>query len=105
LVALRRSRLRVVALPALVILLAGCGTNDRVKDPRREDAVKRCLEQAKKIEDGSSRRTAEESCRAAGSGDQSRAREAARQQCLDQARRFPDANARRQAEQACRRIG
>ena len=102
---MRRRLARLAAFAAVALVAGGCGADDIGQDPNRNRAVDRCLDEARKVQDSSARRTAEESCRSARSGDAARARQAAKQQCLDQVRRVPDAAARRQAREACERIG
>lgn len=104
----------LVALALSASTAAGCGVDSpevpdvpevpEVRNPR-DAAVERCFEEARKIRDPGARRTAEEGCRAAGSGDTSGVRDAAREQCLESAKNVPDPGARRRAEAACRRIG
>ena len=98
---LRRLRLLLPALLASALLAAGYGGDGGSEDPRVEEAVDQCLEGTKQIQDEKARKTAEEACKAAESGDEERVKDAALQQCLDAARQFPG-DARKTAEKRCR---
>ncbi|HKP92128.1 MAG TPA: hypothetical protein VJT75_19315 [Thermoleophilaceae bacterium] len=55
-----------------------------------KDAVKQCLEQAKSINDKDARKTAEEACDAAKSGQTDKVKNAVKKQCLDAVNQIPD---------------
>ena len=103
-----RTRSTLVALLAAMTalaLLAGCGAEDTAKDVSGfDEAIKQCREEAKQIEDREARRTAEEACDAADSGNPGELRDAAKDQCLEAARQTTDPQARREAEEACNQI-
>jgi hypothetical protein len=95
----------LATLIAVAAIAAGCGGEDVAKEASGfNDAIEQCREDAKKIEDDETRRTAEEACDAAESGDTDDLRDAAKDQCLEAARETSDADARREAEEACNRI-
>ena len=96
----RRLRLLLPVLLASALLAAGCGDGGS-EDPRVEKAVDDCLEQAKQIKDKQSRKTTEEACKAAESGDDEKVKDAVLEQCLDAAKQFP-ADSRETAEKRCR---
>jgi hypothetical protein len=92
---------------------AGCGSSDKKSSSggsapvgapaNKDEAIKRCLDEAKKLPDADSRKTATAACNAASSGNTNAVKDAARQQCLNAAKGIPDAAARKQAEDACRK--
>ena len=95
----------LAALLALAAIAAGCGGEDVAKEASGfNDAIEQCREEAEKIEDDEARRTAEEACDAAESGETDDLRDAAKDQCLDEARQTSDPDARREAEEACNQI-
>lgn len=91
---------------------AGCGSDDKKSSSggsapvgapaTKDEAIQRCLDEAKKLPDADSRKTAEAACKAASSGNTNAVKEAARKQCLDAAKGIPDATARKTAEDQCR---
>jgi len=99
-VPLRRGTLIALLLAALV---GGCSEEDvpQVEDPRKQEAVERCREEARKIEDPAARDTALAACE----GDREKTEERARRQCLEIARQIPEGPARERAEQGCERVG
>ena len=86
-------------------LVVGCGATDVAKDVSGfDEAIQECRDAAKQIDDPQGRRTAEEACDAADSGDVGELRDAAKDQCLEAARDTRDRQARRDAVEACERI-
>lgn len=87
-------------LLAAVALAAGCGDDDGggnggggdnpVVTPKVEKAVDQCLEQAKSIQDKDARKTTEEACKAAKSGDAGKVESAVKKQCLEAVKQIPD---------------
>ena len=68
------NRLPLAAVLALLLAIAaiaaGCGSEDVAKEASGfNDAIEQCRDEAEKIEDDEARRTAEEACDAAESGD------------------------------------
>ena len=63
-----------------------------------------CLDQAKQLPDEQSRKTAEEACKAAKSGDTSKVKQAAKKQCLDALKQVPDGPQKDQAKERCEAI-
>ena len=95
----------LAVLLAMVAIAAGCGSEDVAKEASGfNDAIEQCRDEAEKIEDDEARRTAEEACDAAESGDTDDLKDAAKDQCLETARETSDAEARREAEEACNQI-
>jgi hypothetical protein len=101
-------------LLAVAALAAGCGGDDNKSDTSGggggggntpasvDEAVKQCLDQAKTVQDKDARKTAEEACKAAKSGDTSKVKDAAKQECLKAVEQIPD-SAKDQKEQAKKR--
>jgi entry exclusion lipoprotein TrbK len=80
---------------AVVLVLAGCGDDDGgggnpAVTPKVEKAVDQCLDQAKSIQDKDARKTAEEACKAAESGDTGEVKSAVKKQCLEAVKQIPD---------------
>ena len=92
---------------------AGCGSDNNTSSSggsapvgapaSKDEAIQRCLAEAKKLPDADSRKTATAACNAASSGNTNAVKDAARQQCLNAAKGITDAAARQQAEDACKR--
>ena len=99
----RRLHVLALLLCACGLLAAGCGDSDNDTPDNKGEAIAKCRDNAKKIDDPSARKTAEAACDAA-SGDQSTdaVKDAAIKQCLDAASSIPDPAARKQARAACR---
>jgi hypothetical protein len=96
----------LAALLATALIAAGCGDsgNGGSASPAVNNAVDKCVEQAKSIKDADSRRTATEACKAAKTGDTGKVKDAARQQCLDQAKQLSDAQAKKTLQERCKAI-
>ena len=95
----------LAAVLAAAAVAAGCGGEDVAKEASGfNDAIEQCRDEAKKVKDPDARRTAEEACDAAESGDTGDLRDAAKEECLKAARETTDPQARREAEAACSRI-
>jgi hypothetical protein len=88
----------LACLVAAVALGAGCGgsdnggggSNNPVVAPKVNQAVDQCLEQAKSVKEKDARRTAEEACKAAKSGNAEKVRSAAKQECLNAVKQIPE---------------
>jgi hypothetical protein len=95
----------LAALIAAAAIATGCGGDDIAKEASGfNDAVEQCKEDARKTPDPEARRTAEEACEAAESGDTGDLKDAAREQCLDDASKIQDRQSRREVEEGCNRI-
>jgi hypothetical protein len=105
------TRLRILTLFAVAALAAGCGGSSNggggggggnpAATPSVNEAVDRCLNQAKQVEQADARKTAEEACKAAKSGDVGKVKSAAKEQCLNAVKQIPDSQKeQRQAAQA-----
>jgi hypothetical protein len=95
----------VALLLTVAAIAAGCGGEDVAKEASGfNDAVEQCREDAEKIEDDEARRTAEETCDAAESGETDELRDAIKDQCLEAAGETSNREARREAEEACNQI-
>jgi hypothetical protein len=106
----------LACLFAVAALAAGCGGDDNKSDTSGggggggggntptsvNEAVKQCLEQAKTVGDKEARKTAEEACKAAKSGDTSKVKEAAKHECLKAVEQIPD-SAKSQKDEAMKR--
>jgi hypothetical protein len=84
-------------LLAAAALAAGCGDDDGdggggnpIVTPKVEKAVDQCLDQAKSIQDKNARKTTEEACKAAKSGDTGKVESAVKKQCLEVLKQIPD---------------
>lgn len=115
----------ISALLAASLLAIGCGddesngggTNEgggaggattpapEVTGEDRAAAIETCLERAREIADDSVRRTAEEACEAAETGDASAVLESARRQCLEGLTALPKGDVRDRGREACERLG
>ena len=116
----KRTTTLLAALLATALLAAGCGGSDNKSDtggggggggggdvsvpntPQVNDAVKQCLDQAKQVEQADARKTAEEACKAAKSGNTEKVKSAAKEQCLNAVNQIPD-SAKEQREAAKKR--
>jgi hypothetical protein len=102
-----RTTTLLAALLATALLAAGCGSSDNKSDtgggggggggdvsvpntPQVNDAVKQCLDQAKQVQQADARKTAEEACKAAKSGNTEKVKSAAKEQCLNAVKQIPD---------------
>src|SRR5215204_2589796 len=83
---MRRLHVFLLLLAALTFIAAGCGDDNDDTPDNRSEAVQKCKDEAKKIDD-------------------SNARDAIKQQCLDQANGLPEGSVRDQAVAACDKIG
>ena len=97
-------------LLAVAALGAGCGdddggggSNNPVVGPKVDQAVDQCLDQAKSIQDKDAKKTAEEACKAAKSGDVDKVKSAAKQECLNAIKQIPDSAPKDQKEAAKKR--
>ena len=110
------TRLRITTLVAVAALAAGCGgssNNDKggggggggnpAATPSVNKAVDQCLDQAKQVQEADARKTAEEACKAAKSGDAEKVKSAAKEQCLNAVKQIPDSqkDARQAAQARC----
>jgi hypothetical protein len=87
-------------LLAVAALAAGCGDDDGgggggggggpIESPKVEKAVDQCLEQARNVQDKDARKTAEEACKAAESGETDKVKNAVKKQCLETVKQLPD---------------
>jgi hypothetical protein len=108
-------RLRILTLLAVAALAAGCGSSSNdgggggggggggnpAAAPSVDKAVDQCLDQAKQVQEADARKTAEEACKAAKSGDAEKVKSAAKEQCLNAVKQIPDSQKeQRQAAQA-----
>jgi hypothetical protein len=91
--------LMLAALSLLAFTAAGCGSDSTPST--KADAVQKCKDEAKKINDANARDAAEKAC----AGDKKGATDAVKRQCLDQANSLPAGSARDQATAACNKIG
>lgn len=101
---------RTTLIPALVataLLAAGCGGGggggsvNPVSGGAVNDAVSKCLDQAKTVTPADARKTAEAACNAAKTGDVGKVKSAAKQQCLNAVKQIPDsAKAQKDAAKA-----
>jgi hypothetical protein len=99
-------------LLAAAALAAGCGDDDGgggggpISSPKVDQAVDQCLDQAKTIKDKDSRKTAEEACKAAESGDTEKVKNAVKKQCLEAVKQIPDSakDQREAAKNRCEAI-
>jgi hypothetical protein len=85
----------VPALVAAALLAAGCGGGgggsvNPVSGSAVDDAVSKCLDQAKTVKPADARKTAEAACNSAKTGDAGKVKSAARQQCLNAVKQIPD---------------
>jgi hypothetical protein len=102
-----RTTTLLATLLAALLLAAGCGSDNKSdtggggggggggdvnvpNTPQVNDAVKQCLDQAKQVEQADARKTAEEACKAAKSGDTEKVKSAAKEQCLNAVKQIPD---------------
>ena len=108
------------ALCAVAVLGAGCGSsNDNggggggggvnvnpAKAPSVNKAVDQCLDQAKQVKQADARKTAEEACKAAKSGNTEKVKSAAKQECLNAVNQIPDSAAeqKKAAKERCNSI-
>ena len=104
------------ALFAAAVLAAGCGSssNDNggggggspAATPSVNSAVDQCLKDAKKVQQADARKTAEEACNAAKTGDTSKVKNAAKEQCLNAVKQIPDSAKEQKtaAQQRCEAI-
>jgi hypothetical protein len=109
------TRLRITTLVAVAALAAGCGgssDNDKgggggggnpAATPSVNKAVDQCLDRAKQVQEADARKTAEEACKAAKSGDVEKVKSAAKEQCLNAVKQIPDSekDARQAAQARC----
>ena len=112
----------VAALLAAALLAAGCGSSNKsdtsggggggggggnpAVTPQVNDAVKQCLDQAKQVKQADARKTAEEACKAAKSGNTEKVKSAAKQECLNAVNQIPDSAAeqKKAAKERCNSI-
>jgi hypothetical protein len=115
---IRWTRTALAALLAAALLLAGCGSDNKssggggggggggtdnpVVTPKVDEAVKQCLDQAKQVQQADARKTAEEACKAAKSGNTEKVKSAAKQECLNAVKQIPD-SAKEQKDAAIKR--
>jgi hypothetical protein len=108
------------ALCAVAVLGAGCGSsNDNggggggggvnvnpAKAPSVNKAVDQCLDQAKQVKQADARKTAEEACKAAKSGNTEKVKSAAKQECLNAVNQIPDSEKeqKKAAQERCNTI-
>lgn len=75
------------------LVAAGCGDSGGIggsnNSPAVNDAVGQCLQQAKQVKPADARKTAEEACKAAKTGDAQKVKNAARKQCLNAVKQIP----------------
>ena len=112
-----------MALIATALLAAGCGSSkssdtngggggggggaaNPAVTPKVNQAVKRCLDQAKQVKQADARKTAEEACKAAKSGNTEKVKSAAKQECLNAVNQIPDsaADQKKAAKERCNSI-
>jgi len=98
---MRRLHVFLLMLAALTFIAAGCGDDSDDTPDNRSEAVEKCKEEAKKIDNDNARDAAEKAC----AGDKEGATDAVKQACLDQAKSLPEGSARDQATAACDKIG
>ena|SRR5829696_178681 len=98
---MRRLHVFLLLLAALTFIAAGCGDDNDDTPDNRSEAVQKCKDEAKKIDDSNARDAAEKAC----AGDKEGAQDAIKQQCLDQANGLPEGSVRDQAVAACDKIG
>ena len=118
---IRWTRTALAALLAAALLLAGCGSDNKssgggggggggtdnpVVTPKVDEAVKQCLDQAKQVKQADARKTAEEACKAAKSGNTEKVKSAAKQECLNAVNQIPDSAAeqKKAAKERCNSI-
>jgi hypothetical protein len=99
----------VAALIATALIAAGCGSSkssdtsggggggggnaNPAVTPKVNQAVNQCLDQAKQVKQADARKTAEEACKAAKSGNTEKVKSAAKQECLNAVNQIPDSAA------------
>ena len=98
---MRRLHVFLLLLAALTFTAtaAGCGSDDTPDN--RSEAVDKCKEEAKKIDDSNARDAATKACE----GDKEGATDAIKQQCLETAQQLPEGSARDTAISRCNAIG
>jgi hypothetical protein len=115
---MRLTKTLVPTLLAVAAMAAGCGgssSNDNgggggnvnpAATPSVNKAVDQCLEQAKQVQQADARKTAEEACKAAKSGDTGKVKSAAKEQCLNAVNQIPDSQKeqKKAAQQRCEAI-
>jgi hypothetical protein len=114
---IRRTTALLTTLLAVAALAAGCGSSSSNNNggggganpavaPSVNNAVDRCLKQAKQVQQADARKTAVAACNAAKSGDTSKVKSAAKQQCLNAVKQIPDSakDQKKAAQQRCNAI-
>jgi hypothetical protein len=114
---IRRTTALLTTLLAVAALAAGCGSSSNNNGggggganpavaPSVNNAVDRCLKQAKQVQQADARKTAVAACNAAKSGDTSKVKSAAKQQCLNAVKQIPDSakDQKKAAQQRCNAI-
>jgi hypothetical protein len=115
---IRRTTALLTTLLAVAALAAGCGSSSNNNNgggggganpavaPSVNNAVDRCLKQAKQVQQADARKTAVAACNAAKSGDTSKVKSAAKQQCLNAVKQIPDSakDQKKAAQQRCNAI-
>ena len=114
-----RTTTMVAALIATALIAAGCGSSkssdtngggggaaNPAVTPKVNEAVKQCLDQAKQVKQADARKTAEEACKAAKSGNTEKVKSAAKQECLNAVNQIPDSAAeqKKAAKERCNSI-